>query len=121
MADTHADWNLLFGIIALQMDFVSRDALVTAMNAWAVDKRRSLGSILRDQGALSQNRLELLEQLVREHLKQHNNDASQSLAAAGAAGLRPEELARCTDPEIERRLSAMTINLPTSALPQTPA
>ena len=27
------DRNLLFGILALQMDFISRDALITAMNA----------------------------------------------------------------------------------------
>ena len=27
------DHNLLFGILALQMDFISRDALIKAMNA----------------------------------------------------------------------------------------
>src|SRR5271155_3482715 len=100
MSDSHTDWNLLSGIVALQMDFVSRDALVTAMNAWAVNKQRSLGAILREQGVLTQSRLELLEQLVREHLKQHDNDACKSLAAVGAAGLRAEELARCSDPEL---------------------
>src|SRR5262249_40041689 len=31
-----ADRNLLFGILALQLDFVSRDALVAAMNAWVL-------------------------------------------------------------------------------------
>ncbi len=112
MSDSHTDWNLLFGVVALQMDFVSRDALVTAMNAWAVDKQRSLGEILRDQGVLTQNRLELLEQLVREHLKQHDNDACKSLAAAGGNGLRAVEMTRFTDPEIEQRLAAMTIKLP---------
>ena len=50
MPDTHTDWNLLFGIVALQMDFISRDALVTAMNSWAVDKQRSLGAILPRAG-----------------------------------------------------------------------
>ena len=33
------------------------------------------------------------------------------------AGLRPEELARLSDPEIEHRLSAMTMQLPTAQLP----
>jgi serine/threonine-protein kinase len=117
MSDTHTDWNLLFGIVALQMDFISRDALVTAMNSWAVDKQRSLGAILRDQGVLTQNRLELLEQLVREHLKQHDNDAGKSLAAVGGCNLRPEELARCSDPEIERRLADMTMKLPPCDMP----
>ena len=32
------DRNLLFGILALQMDFISRDTLIEAMNAWVLDK-----------------------------------------------------------------------------------
>jgi hypothetical protein len=32
-----ADRNLLFGVLALQMDFIDRDALVKAMNAWVLD------------------------------------------------------------------------------------
>ena len=47
-----ADRNLLFGIVALQMDFISRDALIKAMNAWAVEKAKTLGQILQNQGAL---------------------------------------------------------------------
>jgi hypothetical protein len=31
-----ADRNLLFGILALQMDFASRDQLVAAMHAWVM-------------------------------------------------------------------------------------
>ncbi len=50
MPDAHADRNLLFGILALQLDFISRDALVAAMNAWVLDKAKTLGQILRAQG-----------------------------------------------------------------------
>ena len=32
-----ADRNLLFGILALQMDFIGRDQLVEAMGAWVLD------------------------------------------------------------------------------------
>ena len=35
-----ADRNLLFGILAVQLDFVSRDALIDAMNAWLLKKAR---------------------------------------------------------------------------------
>ena len=42
-----ADLNLLFGILALQMDFVTRDALIAAMHAWVLDKDKPLGRILR--------------------------------------------------------------------------
>src|SRR5256885_1296249 len=76
-----ADRNLLFGILAVQLDFVSRDALIGAMNAWLLDKARPLGDILRDQGQLSAERLQLLTALVDEHLRQHGGDPRQSLAA----------------------------------------
>ena len=34
------DHNLLFGILALQMDFISRDALIQAMNVWVLEKTK---------------------------------------------------------------------------------
>ena len=53
MAQAHADRNLLFGILALQMDFIGRDALVRAMNAWVLDKHKPLGEILVAQNTLA--------------------------------------------------------------------
>ena len=58
-----SDRNLLVGIIALQMDFITRDALIAAMNAWVLDKATPLGQILEKEGALSQSRRSLLEAL----------------------------------------------------------
>jgi hypothetical protein len=78
-----ADHNLLFGILAVQMDFVGRDALIGAMKAWVLDKARPLGQILVEQGALGTDRRALLEALVREHLRAHGDDPHKSLAAAG--------------------------------------
>src|SRR5436305_431431 len=60
-----ADRNLLFGILALQMDFVTRDALITAMNAWALAKSRPLGQILMEQKALGPDEHALLDALVQ--------------------------------------------------------
>ena len=71
-----ADRNLLFGILALQMDFVSRDALIAAMHAWVLDKSRPLGQILVEQRALAPRRLALLDSLVEEHLDGHGRDPS---------------------------------------------
>ncbi|HJZ59255.1 MAG TPA: hypothetical protein VKE74_30195, partial [Gemmataceae bacterium] len=48
-----ADRNLLFGVLALQMDFVTRDALVRGMNAWVLDKHKPLAHVLQEQGALA--------------------------------------------------------------------
>jgi hypothetical protein len=76
-----ADRNLLFGILALQMDFVGRDALVAAMNAWVLDKAKPLGQILLAKEALRADAHALFEAQVQKHLELHGNDPERSLAA----------------------------------------
>ncbi|MBX7105837.1 MAG: hypothetical protein K1X57_17265, partial [Gemmataceae bacterium] len=63
-----ADRNLLFGILAVQMDFITRDQLVAAMNAWVLDKGKPLGQVLVEQGALPAGKRQLLEPLVDQHV-----------------------------------------------------
>src|SRR5712671_6538881 len=70
----NTDRNLLFGILALQMDFISRDALIQAMNAWVLEKSKPLEQILLDRKALSPDTHDLLKALVGKHLEMHNND-----------------------------------------------
>jgi serine/threonine-protein kinase len=105
MSQPAADRNLLFGILALQMDFIGRDDLIAAMNAWVLDKTKALGDILVAQGALAPKRLALLDTLVAEHLSQHGNDPGRSLAAAGAAGAVRAALAQVPDPGVRATLS----------------
>jgi hypothetical protein len=38
MPSAAANRNLLFGILALQMDFIGRDALIAGMNAWVLGR-----------------------------------------------------------------------------------
>ena len=59
-----ADRNLLFGVLALQMDFIGRDTLISAMNAWVLDKQTSIGQILIAQGALAADQAFLIDSLV---------------------------------------------------------
>jgi eukaryotic-like serine/threonine-protein kinase len=97
-----ADHNLLFGILALQMDFVTRDQLVAAMNAWVLDKAKPLGEILAAQGALSPQRVALLTALMAEHLKQHGDDAGKSLAALSSVPLTlKQQLAALPDAALQ--------------------
>jgi tetratricopeptide (TPR) repeat protein/serine/threonine protein kinase len=76
-----ADRNLLFGILALQMDLISRDDLIAALHAWVLEKSKPLGQILVDLGKLTPPRLQLLETLVGKHLEDHPGDPKQCLAA----------------------------------------
>jgi len=97
---SHADRNLLFGILAVQMDFVARDALIAAMHAWVLEKSKTLGRILVEQQALSLARHDLLEHLVAEHLAAHGGDAEKSLAASDGLGALRADLEGVADPEI---------------------
>jgi len=99
-----SDRNLLFGVLALQLDFIQRDDLVRGMNAWVMEKHQGLGRILVDQGVLAADAHELLESLVNKHLTLHGDDAARSLAAVGAGALR-DELSGITDPEMQTTLS----------------
>jgi serine/threonine-protein kinase len=100
-----ADRNLLFGVLALQMDFVGRDALLRAMNAWVLEKSRPLGALLREQGALSAEHHALLEALVQAHLKAHGDDPQRSLAAVSSVGSLRRGLEQIGDADLHASLA----------------
>src|SRR3954447_3847555 len=99
-----ADCNLLFGILAVQMDFVTRDAVIAAMHAWVLEKSKPLGRILIEQRALSLAQHDLLEQLVNEHLAADGGGAEKSLAAAAGLGASRDELKQLADPVLDATL-----------------
>jgi serine/threonine-protein kinase len=80
MAETALDRNLLFGVVALQMQFVSRDALLGAIRAWVADEQKSLDQVLVERGILAEDERALLEPLVGQHLENHSADAQRSVA-----------------------------------------
>ncbi len=107
MSPASADRNLLFGVIALQMDLVSRDQLVAAMNAWAIDKAKPLGQILVDHHALDPAVRSMLEPLVDHHVARHGGDPAASLAAIGSATSARDALAAVDDPDVQRSLDGL--------------
>src|SRR5262249_703814 len=100
MPTPHADRNLLFGILALQMDLIGRDALSAAMNAWVLEKSKPLGQILLDQGVLVAADRDLLEMMVQRHLEKHGGDVERSLAAVAAPDAVRAELRLIADDEL---------------------
>ena len=102
-----ADANLLYGMLALQMNFVGRDALLAAMQAWAFDKVRSLGQILQEQGQLTLERRLALDQMLAEHLRAYDGPPHTSLAAAAVPGPLRDELGVLTDPDVRAGLAVL--------------
>ena len=101
----NADRNLLFGILALQMDFISRDELVAGMRAWVLDKSKGLGGVLVRQGALRQDLYAALAIMVAEHLEVHGNDAQKSLRALGSVGALRHDLQGIADADVQASLA----------------
>ena len=116
-AHSSADENLLFGILALQIDFISRDQLVAAMNAWVLAKHKGLHDILKEQGALDAEQHDLLSAMVGAHVKKHGDDAQKSLAAVPVSSGLKEQMKSLSDPDVTAslsRLGAGEVDLPTT-------
>jgi tetratricopeptide (TPR) repeat protein len=96
-----ADRNLLFGILALQMDFISRDALRAAVHAWAESPRTPLDQVLRAQGALDTDGHAQVEALL-----------PRGLAALGALGQVRKDQESTVDPQRQPSLAAVTVDRP---------
>src|SRR2546427_359000 len=96
-----ADRNLLFGILALQMNFISRDALVAAMHAWVLDKTKPLGQVLLEQRRLSAGQLQALDALLVEHLQVHGDDPQRSMQTLSAVSAVRPLLAQVADADLQ--------------------
>jgi serine/threonine-protein kinase len=111
-----AERDLLYGVLALQLEFVGPRDLQQALQAWAADRSRPLSQVLIERQALAPRRRALLDALTLEYLVQHDMDVTRGLAAACAARATPVELGELT--------AAMRGNLATlpaaSTLPQAP-
>src|SRR5436190_331389 len=84
-----ADRNLLFGLIALQNDFVTREQLLAAFAAWMHDPSHRLADILESQGALGPSQRELLQQLVEMFLARHQEATETDQEPVDAAATPP--------------------------------
>ena len=103
-----SDRNLLFGILAVQLKFIGRDALINAMSAWVLAKHRPLGDILIEQGALSTGSHDALEAIAEKHLHKHGGDVRQSLAAVVTPGALRESLRQIADTDLQACVAGLS-------------
>ncbi len=117
--DRHlTDRNLLFGIFAFQLGFVTRSGLIGAMNAWVLDKSRPLSRVLLEQSALADDTLALLNSLVEKHLALHGQDSARSLAAVSSlANEVLEELKRINDSEVNASVAKVATAVTVDEVP----
>ncbi len=114
-----ADRNLLYGIVALQLNFINRDALIQAMNTWVLNKTKPIENILVSNGDMGENTQLLLGALVDKHLEHHDEDPAKSLATLSATGIIKHELEEINDEELEQSLANLKSDS-SSFIPDSP-
>ena len=107
MAHGESDRNLLFGVLALQMDFITRDVLIAAMNAWVLAKDKPLGRILVERANLDEQDFALLEPLVAKHVERHGGDAERSLESLTSVSWLRRDLQAIADPGLNASVNRL--------------
>jgi hypothetical protein len=103
-----SDRNLLFGLLALQMDFVTQQQLLEAMNAWLLEKQTSLGEILVRRGVLNDDDRADVEKLVSKHVNRHGDERASLAAVPVRADVRVS-LAGLGDADVRVSLSQVAL------------
>lgn len=114
MATASADRNLLFGVLAVQLDFVSRDDLIAATSRWIVDKETPLSDIFVEQGMLSHEESRLIDGVVRKHLQRNGGDPRQSLQSLEAFEAVRSTLKNIEDTDLRGTVEFETLANPSS-------
>ncbi len=91
------DRNQLFGELALQLNFITPEALRQGLNACNRDAGRSLGQVLVEQGTLRSDARALLDALLQQHLEIHGGDPEKSLVSLTLTR-RPERRPPASEP-----------------------
>jgi tetratricopeptide (TPR) repeat protein/tRNA A-37 threonylcarbamoyl transferase component Bud32 len=110
MSADHTDRNLLFGVLALQADFLDAAQFAEACSAWAARKDTPLADLLVKRGWLTGEDRAHVEYLLRQKLKKHG-DAHASLAAAATADVR-RVLDSVADPAVRQSLADLPVTRP---------
>jgi len=77
-----ADRNLLFAVVALQADCVTREQFIEACTLWTADKNTSIDALMVQKGWLTPEERGDVERLVERKLKKHGGDLRKSLHPA---------------------------------------
>jgi tetratricopeptide (TPR) repeat protein/tRNA A-37 threonylcarbamoyl transferase component Bud32 len=101
------DRNLLFGVLALQVDLITGTQFAEACSAWAANKSGSLAELLVARGWLRPADRTDVEKLLERKLNKHLGNARASLAEVTTDGVR-QSLAGIADPDIRVTLDAPT-------------
>jgi serine/threonine-protein kinase len=100
------DRNLLFGVLALQADFLDAAQFAEACSAWAGRKGTPLADLLVERGLLTAEQRGLVDLLLRQKLTKHGGDAHASLAAVATPDVR-SVIESIADDDVQQSLAGL--------------
>jgi len=100
-----ADRNLLFAVLALQADCVTREQFIDACTAWAANKTTPIDALMVQKGWLTPEDRADVQRLVERKLKKHGGNVRQSLAEVAGEDVR-QSLAAVPDSDLRQSLAA---------------
>jgi serine/threonine-protein kinase len=83
-----ADFNLLFGVLALQADLIDERQFAEACKSWSVGQGQPLADLLIERGWITMNDKVHVEYLLQRKLQKHAGNVAASLAAATCCDVR---------------------------------
>ncbi len=105
MVDVNADRNLLFGLLALENGLITQDKFVAALRAWIRNQGRQFADYLVDSGDLDSGQRGVVQAMVVQHEKKHDDRTEQGLAAVTAGRSARESVVALGNTEIGATLT----------------
>ena len=102
----NTDQNLLFGVLALQLEFVDGQQFVEACGVWATRKETALGDVLLERGWIDAEAKRQVEELLDRKLRKHRGDARTALGTVADPDLR-NLLHNVRDRDVDETLSLL--------------
>ncbi len=104
MPHSNADRNLLFGVLALQLELIDARQFADACAGWASRKEIALADLLTERGWITKDDQDEVDRLLERKLKRHGGDIHASLAAVTDERVQ-SAAAEITDPDLRHSLS----------------
>jgi eukaryotic-like serine/threonine-protein kinase len=100
------DYQLLFGVLALQLELIDAPQFADACAGWATRKQVPLAELLVERGWLTADDRHEVQRLLERKLKKHGGDARKSLGVVADGSVR--DIIRSVDaPELVMALSGL--------------
>jgi serine/threonine-protein kinase len=97
--------ELLFGLVALQLELIDQEQLIRGFRAWGEEKSRRLMDFLVEAGGIDEDQGRGLEGMVASHLKRHGGDVEKSLGALALDSSTRAKLTALKDGGLDATLS----------------